>query len=370
MHLNECPLRAERAVRFGLIGCGWIVERNHAPTMSSVGTVEVVAVADPSPGRTDVVGDILGLDASARHVDYRDLLARDDIEIVSIATPPTTHREIVQAAAARGIHVICEKPLATNLADCDAMLEACRAASVTLAVYHNYLYLHGPRKLRELIEAGAVGDVLATRIAGLALRPWVGNEAYRPGWRFSLDEGGGGALMDVGPHALYLTEALHGSRISAVTAAMHYDRPGVDASAFCELRLASGGLANVQVGWRHGEGAIVVYGSAGHLEVVFDERAGYFGAPARAIRHVAGDGEPTCTHALQQGYAMVESELYADLVATLSGESHAYPAYGEDGRRALEVTLAAYAADARHSWIQLPVPPDDPLYQRGVAALV
>jgi predicted dehydrogenase len=356
-------------VRFGLIGCGWIVERNHAPTMSTVDTLEVVAVADPSAGRAAIVAGILGLDASACYRDYHDLLARDDIDVVSVATPPTTHSAIVQAAAARGIHAICEKPLATNLTECDAMIAACRDASVTLAVYHNYLFLHGTRKLRELIEDGTIGEVQATRLAGLGLRPWVGNEAYKPGWRFLVDQSGGGALMDVGPHALYVTEALHGSRITAATAAMLYDRPGIDAAAFCEFRMASGGCANVQVGWRHGEGAIAVYGSEGHLEAVFDEHVGYFGAAARAIRHFA-DGEPTRTHTLPQGYAMVDSQLFRDLATTLSGERDVYPAYGEDGRHAIEVTLAAYAADARRCWVDLPLTPDDPVYQRGVAALL
>ncbi len=215
----------------------------------------------------------------------------------------------------------------------------------------------------------AIGEVETTRIAGLGLRPWVGNEAYRPGWRFSVAEGGGGALMDVGPHALYLTELLHGSPISPVSAAMHYDAPGIDAVAFCELRLESGGLGSLAVGWRHGEGSLTVQGSDGHLEAVFDERVGYFGAPARAIRHFA-DGEPTRTHTLPFGYEMVEPQLYRDLAAAVAGDRAAYPAYGEDGRRAIEATLAAYAADARRAWVDLPVSPDDPIYARGVAALV
>jgi predicted dehydrogenase len=356
-------------VRFGLIGCGWIVERNHAPAMSGVDGIEVVAVADPSPGRTDVVGDMLGLPTSARHSDYRDLLARGDIDVVSIATPPTTHREVVMAAAAASVHAICEKPLAITLSDCDAMIEACREASITLAVYHNYLYLQTVRRLRELIGAGAIGDVVASRVTGLALRPWVGNAAYRPGWRFALDQAGGGTLIDVGPHAFYVTEALHGARISSVTAAMQYDAPGVDSTAFCDLRLDSGGLAGVQVGWRHGDAGLVVYGSEGYLEAIFDERAGYFGGPARAIRHIV-EGQPMCTHSLSRDYAMVEPQLFADLDATLSGTSVAYPAYGEDGRHMIEVALAAYAAAARNSWVELPLSPDDPVYQRGVAALL
>ena len=61
-------------VRFGLIGCGWIVERNHAPMMAVTETIDVVAVADPSPGRADIVGDLLGVAASGRHSEFRDLL--------------------------------------------------------------------------------------------------------------------------------------------------------------------------------------------------------------------------------------------------------------------------------------------------------
>jgi predicted dehydrogenase len=218
-----------------------------------------------------------------------------------------------------------------------------------------------------LIAAGAIGEVQASHIAGLALRPWVGNDAYKPGWRFSLAHAGGGAFMDVGPHALYLTELLHGSRVSSVTAAMHYDEPGVDASAFCELRLESGGVGSIHVGWRHGGGALAVYGSEGHLEVVFDERVGYFGAPARAIRHFA-EGEPTRTHTLPLAYAMVEPQLFRDLAAELAGETGSYPAYGEDGRRAIEATLAAYAADSRRSWIDLPISPHYPVNPGGAPA--
>jgi hypothetical protein len=67
---------------------------------------------------------------------------------------------------------------------------------------------------------------------------------------------------------------------------------------------------------------------------------------------------------------MVEPQLFRDLAAELAGELGAYPAYGEDGRRAIEATLGAYAADARGSWIDLPISRDDPIYQRGVPALI
>jgi predicted dehydrogenase len=360
-------------MRFGLVGCGWIVERCHAPSMARADGVEVVAVADPSPGRADLVGDLFGLDSAARYTNYRELLARDDIDVISVGTPPTTHREIVEAAADRGVHVLCEKPLALNLADCDAMLEAAERAGVKLAVYHNYLWYTSTLKLLELIDAGAIGDVISTDIRGLGLRPWVGNDAYRPGWRFSVDEGGGGALMDAGLHALYLTEALHGSTPVAATASMQYERPGVDASALCQLQMASGGAATVEIGWQHGDGGITVYGTEGFLRVVLDEQVGYYGYPARAVREFSAGAPQTGAskaHYLPLEFNMMEPQLYRDLVGSLEGGKAVYPAFGADGRRAIETALALYAGAARRSWIEVPIAEDDAVYARGVGALV
>jgi predicted dehydrogenase len=320
-----------------------------------------------------MVGDLFGLPASARHADYRELLARDDIDVVSIGTPPTTHREIVEAAAARGVHALCEKPLALNLADCDAMVTAAEKAGVKLAVYHNYLWYTWTQKLRELIDAGAIGDVVSTEIRGLGLRPWVGNDAYRPGWRFSIEQGGGGALMDAGLHALYVTEALHGSTPVSATASMHYEAPGIDASALCQLRMASGGSATVEIGWQHGDGGIAVYGTEGFLRVMIDEHMGYYGVPARGVREFsngAPQGAPSKTHYLPPEFNMMEPQLYRDLVDSLEDKGTVYPAFGADGRRAIETALALYAGSARRAWVDTPIPASDPVYEAGVAALV
>jgi predicted dehydrogenase len=360
-------------MRFGLIGCGWIVERCHAPSMARAEGVEVVAVADPSPGRADVVGDVFGLGRDARHRDYHELLARDDIDIVSIGAPPTAHREVVEAAAARGVHALCEKPLGLNLEDCDAMIAACADAGVRLVVYHNYLWYTSTRKLRELIAAGAIGEVVSTEIRGLGLRPWAGNDAYRPGWRFTIEQGGGGALMDAGLHALYVTEALHASTPVAATASMRYDQPGIDAAALCQLRMASGAAATVEIGWQHGDGGIAVYGTEGYLKVELDEQAGYYGAPARAVREFSGGAPvsgPSRAHYLTPEFWMMDPQLYRDLVTTLEGGEQVYPAFGADGRRAIETALALYAGAARRSWVEIPIPRDDPVYAMGVRALL
>ena len=355
-------------VRFGLIGGGWIVERCHAPSMRRVDDLQVVAVADPAPGRAELVGELFGLGAGDCVTDYRELLARDDIDAVSIGTPPATHREIIEAVAAAGKHVICEKPLATTLADADACIAAAEGAGITLAMYHNYLYYHGPRVAKELVDAGAIGTVIATEIRGMGLRPWVGNEAYRPGWRFTVDQGGGGALMDAGVHALYLTELLHGAPIASVSAVMRNEDSGIDASAFCQLRMANGGIGTLHIGWLHGDAGFSIQGTDGYMTFVYDEPVGYFGFPVRAIR-VFREGQPTAD-------APPAARVQRDGAPALPRPGrHArrpgavVPGLRDDGRRSLEAAVAAYASDARRAIVEVPIPASDPVYERGLAAL-
>ena len=122
---------------------------------------------------------------------------------------------------------MCEKPLATTLAAADEMIEACANAGVRLFVFHNYLYFPETRLARKLISEGEIGEVLATDITGFGARPWEGTEAYSPGWRRVVSHAGGGALMDVAVHAIYLTEAYHGRPVDSVSAAVRYDSTGV-----------------------------------------------------------------------------------------------------------------------------------------------
>jgi predicted dehydrogenase len=202
----------------------------------------------------------------------------------------------------------------------------------------------------------------------MGLRPWVGNEAYRPGWRFTIDQGGGGALMDAGVHAIYLTELLHGAPAESVSAAMRHEASGIDASAFCQLRMASGGIGTVHIGWLHGDAGFSIQGTEGHMVFVYDESVGYFGFPVRAIR-VFHEGRPAETHYLPLEFNVVEPQLYRDLIETLAGGTPSYPAFGPDGRRSLEVAVAAYVSDARRAIVELPIPASDPVYERGLAAL-
>jgi predicted dehydrogenase len=354
-------------MRLGLIGCGWIVERGHAPALRQVEGVEVVATADPAGDRASRLGHGFHLGPGDCYTDYTALLERPDVEAVIVATPPVTHREIVTMAAQAGKHVLCEKPLATTLVDADAMIEVCRRHGVILAIVHNYLYFPETIKARELIAQGAIGEVVATEITGMGLRPWVGAEEFRPRWRYDRSYAGGGALMDAGWHGLYLTATYHAHPITAIGATMYYEEPGIDKYAFCQVRLGSR-FGMVNIGWGEGDAGLSIIGADGHLRFVYDEWAGYYGSQVRAIRQMAV-GQPSRTHYLPPVREMISPQLHRDFLRAAGGEEGAYPALGEAGRTILEVAMAAYKSAATGVPVSLPLATSDPIYTQGVSAL-
>ncbi len=171
-------------MRVGLIGCGRIAEIEHLPAMLQSDRVQVVACADPAPGLTEAVGRRAGLTSAACYADYRDLLARPDVEVVSVATPPSSRAAVVLDAAAEGKHVVGEKPFAPSLAEAYAMLAAFARSGTTLAVYHNYLYYFEHRLATQMIADGAIGEVVRVEICGPGSRPSLGAEGFKPAWRW------------------------------------------------------------------------------------------------------------------------------------------------------------------------------------------
>jgi predicted dehydrogenase len=356
-------------MRFGLIGCGWIVERDHVPAMLQSDKVEIVATADVSADRSRLVGKIAGVEPDACYADYRELLARDDIDIVSVASPPSTRLQIVCDAAAAGKHVVCEKPFALTLAEADEMIRACDAAGVTLAMYHNYLYYAEHRLAQKLIAEGAIGDVVAVQITAGGSRPWLGTESFRSGWRFEPAFSGGGVMMDIGVHAIYLAELFLPGPMESVAASMRFMDTGADDHAYCQMRAANNSTALINMTWGEGTAKFEISGTAGYIAYVYDENMGYFGGPVRSVRVGSATGSTT-THHIPPGRTQFTAEIFNDLVDTITGERNVYPAFGRQGRRTLEVAQAAYLSTDVNRFVDLPISNDSELYTEGTVDLL
>ncbi|MGP3535967.1 Gfo/Idh/MocA family protein [Microbacterium sp. RD1] len=164
-------------------------------------------------------------DSSARRwgwgeaaTDWRDVVARDDIDIIDIVTPGDTHAEIAVAALAAGKHVLCEKPLANTVAEAEEMAAAAeRAASVGVRAMVGFTYRRVPAATfaRDLVAAGRIGDIRQVRAE--YLQDWLTDAEAPLTWRLKKDLAGSGALGDIGAHAVDLTEYITGQRVQTVS---------------------------------------------------------------------------------------------------------------------------------------------------------
>lgn len=151
-----------RRVRVGLIGAGTIAQSAHLPAMRRLrAELELVAVADIRPEVAERTARRYG--AADWYSDYRQILARDDIDLVDICTPEFLHAEQVVAAAEAGKHVLCEKPIAATLDEADAMIAAARAAGTLLMIGHSRRFTPRYQLIRRAIDRGDIGEVRLVR---------------------------------------------------------------------------------------------------------------------------------------------------------------------------------------------------------------
>jgi predicted dehydrogenase len=178
------------------------------------------------PEMAVVVGrDADGTAASARKwgwqesaTDWREVVGRDDIDIVDIVTPGDTHAEIALAALAAGKHVLCEKPLANTVAEAEAMTAAAEEAAargVRSMVGFTYRRVPATTFARDLIAAGRIGEIRQVRAE--YLQDWLMDAEAPLTWRLQKDRAGSGSLGDIGAHAIDLAEYITGQQITTVS---------------------------------------------------------------------------------------------------------------------------------------------------------
>ena len=242
-------------LRFGVIGAGAFAETCHIPGLLAAPDAEVVAIAGRRRERAEAVAQRFGIpqvepDAAA-------LCARDDLDGVAICSPNDTHREAALLAFASKKHVLCEKPLALDLPEAEAMLAAARSSGRVHQVAFTYRYLHGVGELRRRVAAGDVGEPYLFRGHH---EFWDGLRAGSAiGWRELAGPAGGGVLWDSGSHMFDLARFLVGP-VAAVRAAVQLlPREAIEAAsnerhavetddhAMAWLRFSSGARGHWQV---------------------------------------------------------------------------------------------------------------------------
>lgn len=188
-------------IRVGLIGVGSITRAAHIPSLKALGAT-MVAVADVVEERAKRTAEQHGI-AHTYH-DYKQLLRRDDVDAVVVATPTDTHYPIVTAALKAGKHVLCEKPPAMNEREAERMAELSEQQGLVLMYALQMRYRRDSQALRQLVDKGELGEVYFGRATYLRRR------GAPAGWFARKAQSGGGPLLDIGVHVIDLTWWLMG----------------------------------------------------------------------------------------------------------------------------------------------------------------
>jgi predicted dehydrogenase len=357
---------APSARTVGVIGLGF--GRAHIPAFQSHGC-EVVAVCQRDQKAARAVADRYGVPHVFER--WQDMLAQAKPEIVVIATPPVLHKAIALEAFAAGAHVLCEKPLAMNAAECRAMIDAAAQARRVGMTGFNWRYTAAMQRFHSMVEAGALGRLFNVHLRWMGSR-WA-DEGAAATWRMDRAQAGHGAMGDMGVHVIDIVR-WHFGEIAAVSAqgGIAYPAktvPGVgkatDAEDYCVVtaRLASGGLVTFTVSRAAramNQQTMEAYGSEGALQYRLDRdkprwwrgelfHAGKEGGfvPVKApagLPKSAGEGD-----AMEVvGKTTIAPLVKRFLAAVRKGRSES-PSF-EDGLRAqlvLDAVLESIASDGR-----------------------
>ncbi|HEY0826645.1 MAG TPA: Gfo/Idh/MocA family oxidoreductase [Bacilli bacterium] len=193
-------LNTKKKVRAAIIGCGGIANAKHIPGLSKQDTVEIVAVCDIIEERAVAAAKTIGTDDIKVYTDYKELLMDTSIDVVHICTPNKSHSYITVDALESGKHVLCEKPMAKTAAEARLMVEAAKRTGKKLTIGYNNRHRQDSVYLKKVCERGDLGEIYFAKAHAVRRRAV-------PTWGVFLneEEQGGGAMIDIGTHALDLT---------------------------------------------------------------------------------------------------------------------------------------------------------------------
>jgi predicted dehydrogenase len=253
-------------VRWGLIGCGDIAQKRVAPALRNLVLSEFVAVSRAQSDLAESFAKQFG--AKRWYSDWHDMLRDGEIDALYIATPVHLHAAQTVAAAEAGKHVLCEKPMALNVAECEQMIAACRANNVKLGIaYYRHFYpvIH---RIKRLIESGEIGDPVLVQINAFE---WFNPMPEHPrSWLLNRQLAGGGPMFDFGCHRIeVLLDVFGGIRnVKATVANVLFDREVEDtAAAVFQFDRGTCGMLTVSHAAYEPQDSLDVFGSRGSIHV-------------------------------------------------------------------------------------------------------
>lgn len=265
-------------IKIGIIGCGKIAQIRHIPEYAANPDAKLYGFFDVNQERAKEIAVKYG---GIAYESYQQMLEDPEIDAVSVLTPNFTHAEISIAALKAGKHVLCEKPMATTLTDCEAMAATARKTGKKLMIAQNQRLAGAHRKAKELLDNGAIGDVITFRTSFSHSGADNWSVDGRNSWFMDKSRSCFGAMADLGVHKTDLMVYLLGTGIakaSAVIGTLQKKFPDgtpitVDDNAFCTYVMDNGVIGTMNANWTNygsEDNSTSIYGTLGAMHIYKD----------------------------------------------------------------------------------------------------
>ena len=348
--------------QFALIGCG-MVGHHHITAIAGVPRAKLVAICDVAEATARTFGEASGV---PWYTDYREMLAKQpEITIVNICTPSGLHMKAALDVMAAGKHCVVEKPLEITLDRCDRMIKAADEAGVLLATIFPSRFGDAAQELKKALDQGRFGKLTI----GDAYVRWWRDQAYYDsgGWRGTWKIDGGGALINQSIHCVDLIQWYMGDAkaVTAVSGCLAHERIEVDDASIVAVEWKNGAFGVIQgttAAWPGFEKKIAISGDSGSAVLEEDTLAFWQFRRMRKrdatmlARLSAGEAHGTGASDPMAFSPENHRRQLADFCRVI--EKGGQPLVdGREGRKSLEIILAAYKSAESGRRVELPVRP-------------
>lgn len=332
-------------MKVAIISFAHMHANSYASSLKKIQDVELVAIADEDRKRGEGKAEIFG---TKYYQDYNEMLDKEKLDAVIITSANAHHKDATVASAKKGVHILCEKPMATKLSDAEIMIKVCRENKVIYQQIFPMRYSPAVQNVKKKIEEGAIGKLLAIKGTNHGNMP---NPEIYP---FFTDKelSGGGAIMDHTVHIADLMRWIIKSEVKEVYAEgdrLIHDNIEVEDCGIISLEFENGVIATLDPSWSRPDS----YSTWGDVTMDFIGEDGVIFLDAFA-QNILVHSDKNMRSSLKFFGSDLDYLMIKDFLETVKNRKEP-KVTGFDGLKSLEIALAAYKSIETKSIVKLPL---------------
>lgn len=356
-------------LNIAIVGTGNISHNHIQSYLQFADRCRIVALVDIWPEKAEEKKTRYGLSEAQVYSSHQAMLdAGIHVDVVDVCTPPYVHADISIDALHAGKHVLCEKPMAASLAECDAMIAAQKASGKMLSVIAQNRFTDAFWRLKAAVDSGLAGKICHAQVDSFW---WRGHCYYDLWWRGTWQKEGGGCTLNHAVHHIDAIQWMLGfpSEVVAMMSNVAHDNAEVEDLSAAIFKYSDGALTQLTASVvHHGEDQkIVIQGEKARISApwqVYASQSADNGFPQAGNNRELEEQLDALFHATPALKWTLHSGQIDDLLSAIERQT-AVLVDGEQGKRSLELITAIYKSAITRTVVTLPIPCDDDFYRTG-----